>query len=554
MTAKNADLSGSNAYAGRWVAYVEGRIVAQGETADLALRAAKSQRYKERVEVRYVSVDPAAGFGPLIDRVTDIAKDEEIFLVGGAVRDALLGSSSHDFDFAVPQDAIRLARRVADALAGDFFVLDESFDAARVIVRGTDGIRDVLDFSGFRGRDLPADLAGRDFTINALAYDLRQKTIIDPLGGGDDIRSRAIRACGDTSMRDDPVRILRAVRLAAALGFKIEANTRQSMKESVGLLPRISPERQRDELLKIFGGPRPDASLRALEILGVFPYLLPELTALKARPQPAPHVYDVWEHTLAVIHHLDEILATLAGDDVPPRASGLLAGLLTGGLGRYRQQLREHFAERLNPDRSPRSLLVFAALYHDVAKPDTEAVDESGRTRFSGHDRQGAEVVAERGRALKLSNVEIARIKTIVAHHMRFPFLARRMEAQQEPPHRRAIYRFFRDTGASGVDLILLGLADLRGLYGPALMDKAWAAFVGTARILLENYWEKPEETIAPPLLISGTDLMQDRGLSQGPIIGRLLREVREAQAAGAVSTRDEALEFARRWLDTNKA
>ncbi len=231
----------------------------------------------------------------------------------------------------------------------------------------------------------------------------------------------------------------------------------------------------------------------------------------------------------------------------------MLAGLLTGSLGRYREQLRKHFTERLNADRSPRALLVFAALYHDVSKPDTETVDESGRIRYSGHDPQGAEVVAERGRALKLSNVEIAHLKTIVADHMRFPFLARRMEAHQESPHRRAIYRFFRHAGASGVDLILLGLADLRGIYGPALMDKAWAAFVATARILLENYWEKPEETIAPPPLISGTDLMQERGLSQGPIIGRLLREVREAQAAGAVSTRDEALEFARHWLDTNK-
>ncbi len=282
--------------------------------------------FKEKIEVRYIAVDPIGGFGALIDRVTDITKDEQTYLVGGAVRDRLLGSSSHDFDFAAPKNAIGLARRVADALSADFFVLDEAFDAARVIVRGQDDTRDVLDFSGFRGRDLPADLAGRDFTINALAYDLRKKTVIDPLGGGDDLRARTIRACRDTSMRDDPVRILRAVRFAAALGFKIEANTRQSMKESVGLLPRISAERQRDELLRIFGGPRPDASLRALEILGVFPYLLPELTALKGLPQPAPHIYDVWEHTLAVVHYLDEISCDPLGRRSAARRRRLAGG------------------------------------------------------------------------------------------------------------------------------------------------------------------------------------------------------------------------------------
>ena len=123
--------------------------------------------------------------------MAEIAQDESIFLVGGAVRDALLGIASHDFDFAVPQGAIESARRVANALGAAFYVLDADFDAARVIVPASAGVRDVLDFTSFRGPDLAADLAGRDFTIDAMAYDLRKKTILDPLKGGNDLRSQA---------------------------------------------------------------------------------------------------------------------------------------------------------------------------------------------------------------------------------------------------------------------------------------------------------------------------------------------------------------------------
>jgi tRNA nucleotidyltransferase/poly(A) polymerase len=531
------------------VARVQGKIVAQGETEEAALRAAKTQRYKEKVEVDYVNVDPAASLGPLIDRVAEISQDESLFLVGGAVRDALLGIASHDFDFAVPQGAIESARRVANALGAAFYVLDAEFDAARVIVPAPAGVRDVLDFSSFRGPDLAADLAGRDFTIDAMALDLRKKAILDPLKGGNDLRSKLIRACTDTSVRDDPVRLLRAIRLAAALGFKIETSTRRAMKEAASLLPEVSAERQRDELFKILGGPRPDAAVRAIEILGVFPHVLPELSALKGIRQPPPHAHDVWDHTLSVIHHLDAILEALDLNPGAVRENSLLTGLLTGKLGRYRQQIATHLSSSLNPDRSARSLLFFAALYHDVAKPTAKTVDSEGRIRFLGHEQLGSEVAAGRCRGFNLSNDEIWRIRSTVANHMRFSLLAQRVEAEGEAPSRRAIYRFFRDTGPAGVDLILLGLADVRGARGPALTDRAWSASLETARILLENYWERPQESVAPPRLVDGADLMKEFDLQQGRVVGEMLHAIREAQAAGSISTRDDALDFGWKWL-----
>ena len=464
-------------YAGRWVARLEGRIIAHGGTPEQARLAAQKSRYKEKLEIIYVPPAGSFSISPLVERVRAFLPNQEIYLVGGAVRDALLGKVSHDLDFALPSDAIETARHVANSLNADFYILHESFGAARVIVRSRPddsegaiaaaldrGPRDFLDFSSFRpaktGSEqlftLETDLRGRDFTINSMAYDLRTESILDPLNGASDLRARVIRASSPSAMEDDPIRILRGVRQAAALDFKIDPATRSAMKAAAARLPSVSPERQRDEIFKTLDGPRPDACMRAVEMLGVLPYLMPELTALKGVSQSAPHVADAWEHTLSVLQHLEGILGALETDYDAERNNDLFTGLLSLRLGRYRQQIAQHFAEPLNSDRSTRALLFLAALYHDVSKPGTRSTDETGRTHFLGHEIQGAARAAGRGRALRLSNDEIGRLETIIANHMRFHFHVSRMEAQSKLPSRKAIFRFFRDTGKAGVDLILL--------------------------------------------------------------------------------------------------
>ena len=537
----------SSPYAGRWVARVRGRIVAQGGTPEQALHAAQLSRHKEKAEIIFMPVP--FSYSPLIDKVRDILPQEEIYLVGGAVRDMLLNRLSTDLDFALPSQGISLARRVANALQADFMVLDEERDTGRVIVTGSDGGRTFLDFATYRGRDLEEDQRARDFTINAIAFDLRTRTLLDPLNGASDLRLKTIRACSPTSLSDDPVRILRAVRQAAAFHFRIAPETRKAMKQAASFLSRISPERQRDELFKILEGSKPDASMRALEMLGIFPFLLPELSELKGVEQSPPHIYDVWEHTLSVLGHLENILAALAPGYSADDTNDLFTGLLTLRIGRFRDQFARHFAESLNTDRSMRAALFFAALYHDVQKPATRTVELGGRIRFFDHDVQGAEVAEERGRAFNLSNDELERIKLIVGHHMRFHFFTSRLEGEKKEPSRKAIYRFFRDAGKAGVDLVLLGLADLRGTQGPALSQATWAAALDVARILLENYWEKPQETVAPPRLLNGNELMSELGLEPGRIVGRLLEEIREGQATGKVETREQAFDFAREHL-----
>jgi putative nucleotidyltransferase with HDIG domain len=540
-------------YAGRWVARVRGKIVAQGDTPEQALHASQQSRHKEKPEIIFMLPLP-----PLIKKIMDVLPPEqEIYLVGGAVRDLLLSRPSPDLDFALPAKGISLARTVANALGADFLPLDEERDTGRVIVTNEDGSRIFLDFAVYRGVDpstgsghsLLDDLCARDFTINAIAYNLRDETIVDPTEGGKDLRAKTIRACLPTSLSDDPVRILRAIRQAAAFDFHIEKNTRELMKQAANQLGRISPERLRDEVFKMLKGPKPDACIRALEMLGVLPHLMPELVAMKGVNQSEPHVYDVWTHTLSVLDYLDQTISALRVGYDAEKTNDMFTGLLGLRLGRYREQIAKHFAEPLNIDRELRSLLFFAALYHDVCKPETKTVEETGRIRFFDHDVKGAEVAVERLRSFNISNDEAERVQTIIKNHMRIHAFADRLEKEKQTPSRKAIYRFFRDSGKAGIDLVLLGLADVRATRAHALTIETWTVYLDVARILLENYFEKPEEVISPSRLLDGNLLMKELGIKPSPTVGKLLESIRENQAAGKIETIEQALAFAREEL-----
>ncbi len=547
-------------YAGRWVARLRGKIIAHGGTPAQALRAAKQACPKEKPEIKYMPPAEPLIKSPLITEIVDALPDDQpLYLIGGAVRDALLGRMSHDLDFGLPPrngdptEALKVARRIANQIGAAYYPLDVERGAARLVLIHEDGTRDNLDFAAFRGDDLETDLRGRDFTLNAIALDMRSQELIDPLGGAIDLRHKVLRACSPTSMSDDPVRVLRAIRLAASFGFKVFPETRQMMKDATPALGSTSVERRRDEIFHILEGKQPATALRALEMLGVLPEIFPELPALKGVEQPSPHVDDVWAHTLNTLRHLESILAALSPEYDSGTAAEFHNGLLVLRLGRYREQLGQHFSESLTTDRSLIGLLFFATLYHDVAKPLKSETGEDGHLRFWGHDVEGAEMTAERMRALHLSNDEIDRARRIIRNHMRIHSLTQQLFDERKQPSRRAIYRFFRDTREAGVDIILLSLADLRATYEHTLPEDLWKAELDICRILFENYWERPAEVVRPPSLLNGHEVMKVFGLSPSPLIGELLEAVREAQAMGSVSKKEEALDFATEWLKEQK-
>lgn len=482
-------------------------------------------------------------FHPILHELPEVLpRDNPTYLVGGAVRDAFLRRTSNDLDFIVPTGAMEIARQVADKFHGHFYPLDFDRDYGRAIVRPEEGERVVLDFTPFQGSDLESDLLGRDFTINSLAVEVHDPNqLIDPLGGLSDLYSRTIRACSKESIAADPIRVLRAVRLAVALEMKIEKETRQQLRAAAPLLAESSAERIRDEIFRMLGGPRAGAALRVLDQLEVIATILPEILELKGVDQSEPHMHDVWEHTLGTLDALESLLAALSAAPNPETYSNLYFGLASIKLGRYRDQIQKQLAIRMTPERSLRSLIFFAALFHDIGKPLTRQVEENGRIRFFEHEKVGARLAGETGHRLQLSNSEISRLKTIVFNHLRPLWLA---QANQEPG-RRAIYRFFRSTEDAGVDICLLSLADMVATYGPGLPQDRWVQLLETIRPLLQTWWEGPKEIVKPESLITGSDLISEFSIEPGPEIGRILEALREAQAAGQVTTRLEALEFA---------
>jgi hypothetical protein len=216
-------------------------------------------------------------------------------------------------------------------------------------------------------------------------------------------------------------------------------------------------------------------------------------------------------------------------------------------IGRYRKPINEALSQPSTGDRSLRSLLFLASLYHDIAKPMAKQVDDEGQIRFWDHDKQGADMASTRARILALSNDEIQRLETVIRNHMRILFHTNRLLRENKPPSRRAVYRFFRDTGTSGMLVCLLAMADLWATYEQTLPQETWAACLEVVRIFLENWFERPSESIVPPPLVDGNDIMKELGMQSGRQVGDLLEAIREAQAMGAILTREQALDFARR-------
>jgi putative nucleotidyltransferase with HDIG domain len=471
--------------------------------------------------------------------------DMPAWLVGGALRDALLRRPVRDFDFVVSGDGLAAARVVANALGGAYYPLDSERGVGRVVL-AREAERFTVDISRLRGPDLAADLAARDFTLNAIAVDIsKPEALIDPLQGERDLRAKLIRACSPTAIADDPLRAIRAVRLAAELRFRIDKPTLAEMRAQAVALAKVSVERRRDELMRCLGGPRPAAAIRSLDVLGLLPALIPELPALHGVTQSPPHVYDVWEHTLTVVGRLLDVLAVLDPIYNAEAASDVTLGLMSLRLGRHRQALGQHLAAGSNPERPYRSLLLLAALLHDIGKPATRSVEAGGRIRFFNHDQEGARIAQDRLVELRFSTEEAQRVSAIVAHHLRPLHLSGETEVA-----RRAVYRFYRQAGEAGIDVVLLSLADFLGTYGdgPPPLDE-WNHLLDVCSQLLRAYFETQSESINPPPLLTGDDLMGEFGLKAGPGLGRLLAALREAQAAGEVLDPDAARHWVRAYL-----
>jgi tRNA nucleotidyltransferase/poly(A) polymerase len=444
-----------------------------------------------------------------------------LFVVGGAVRDHLLGRPYKDLDLICPQPEA-LARRLGRIHQAAVVPFLKKVDAPchRVVSRADPG--DFLDLSPIAGGSVEADLARRDVTVNAMALPVlpgnRLGALIDPLGGRPDLAGRIIRACGPDAFRDDPVRILRAVRIAAQLGFVVEPATLDLARKGAAALAAAAVERIVKELFDLLAQPASGAHIRTLDDLGALEAILPEIRPLKGCGQNAYHHLDVWGHSLAALDRLEVLLAD------PSAYFGMAAGAVVDLLSDRRL-----------------SLLKLACLLHDLGKPTCrQEAPEDKRVHFYGHDKCGATLAEAVARRLKLSVRDRERLVLLVSRHMQ--------AGDWSKPEVRpgTLIKWSRRLGGDMVLLILLGMADTLAKRGSAADAGERRRRLQWGRETLETYFETVVPSLSAPPLITGDDLLA-LGLAPGPRIGEILARVTAARDAGQIATRREALEMARK-------
>ncbi len=465
------------------------------------------------------------------------------YVTGGFIRDSLLGRETADIDIAAGADALELAPQLAALLGGKAVPLDITNRVARIIVPSPKAVAGggqwEIDLTTLRG-DIEDDLRQRDFTIDAMAVALGQiakqqelkSLLIDPGHGQNDLHRRIVRATGETALISDAARMLRAVRLAAELDFTIDTGTEALIRRHGHRLTSVTAERVREELLRLLA--RDTRFLRHLDELGLLTTIIPELGPLKGVKQPPEHFWDVFDHSLETVAAVDYLL----------RRGGLEYGSdRTLKAVPWSAALAEHFEHEVSRGSTRRTLLKLAALLHDITKPQTKVITENGRMRFLGHAQTGAEVAAAILKRLRFSSKEAGLVEAMVKHHLRPGQLSR-----EGLPTRRAIYRYFRDTADAAIDTLYLSLADHLAARGPNLKISDWQEHAEMVDYILARRRQE-EALVAPPKLIDGHDLINTFGIKPGPAVGELLEAVREAQAAGEVKTRDEALGLAKRQI-----
>lgn len=456
----------------------------------------------------------------LLDKIVPIWREwhQNAYLVGGAVRDALLGrlSFNADLDLLVPRDALSVSRRLADALGAAYYPVDPLRGVGRVVF--ADGRH--LDIADFRASTLEGDLRDRDFTINAIALNLSNFSLIDPLKGQSDLQKKCVRVTTDTAIQNDPLRAVRGIRMAMALNFSINDETRKLISASATGLKHISPERLRDELLKLWSTPQPGAATEMLREFGLLAEILPELLPMLGVAQSPPHHLSVWEHSLKAMDRWAKL------QDLTDARFAVFTEFLP--------DLRTYFQQNLAGNISRGQLMTLIALLHDAGKPETKSVDVDGRIRFFGHEKMSANIAASLLSRFHFSDAARKFVMATVQHHMR-PMLL----SQQKSVSARAVHRFLVATGDTAPAVILFSLIDHLAIFAEGEGDERRDSLLGVLEKLLTGYFSPK-----PKRLLTGTEIISALKIEPGPKVGEALRQLAEAQAIGEIATKAEAFDF----------
>lgn len=450
----------------------------------------------------------------------------EAYLTGGAVRNLLMGIDVVDFDVSVNAFCPQIAKDLSLAMNYKIHLIDRDRGVYRLVDDRNGLWIDIKDLQG----DLLEDLELRDFTIDAMAVFLERNNdesrIIDPYGGIEDINDCFVRALDKSVFKEDPIRLMRAPRIASQLNFEIHSQTLIWIESNAENIKSVSSERIREELLKILDSKDSVKWLRVLDTLGILSGIIPELECARGVAQPVEHHWDVFDHSIETVGEIERLLQ-LSDNGV---------NKLDISVPKF-QGMRRYFDQLVSDSHRRLSLLKLAGLLHDVSKPATKTVESSGKVRFLGHASEGAKVAKEVLERLRFSGKGVEYVVGLVEHHLRPGQLARRGEL----PSSRAIYRYYRDLDEIAIDCIYLNLADYLSARGPSLESSDWERHCDVARHIINV--RSDEKGIEKQVkLLDGIEIMDIFDIDQGPIVGNCLELVSEAHALGEINTKSEAI------------
>ncbi|MDL2269416.1 HDIG domain-containing protein [Desulfosarcina sp. OttesenSCG-928-A07] len=442
-----------------------------------------------------------------------------IYLVGGAVRDILLGRVPRDVDIVVLGDLFHTAKTIAKQINGRLVDLGKKgFPLIRVASPTL-----TVDISPVAGGTIEADLLNRDFTLNALCLDLGTGGLLDPANGLSDIRHSTIRMVSPAALVNDPARLVRAFRFAAELGFSISPETCGAIHYHRRSVQTVSGERIWAELIRIFSAFSSAPVVRKMAQTGLLTAIFPELEPAVGCIQNRYHQFDVFDHTLAAYGHVEALVENFAAHFPALSRIAEKTDLISCG-----------------------PLLKYSALLHDVGKPATRTTDSDGRIRFTEHDKKSAEIAGLINQRLKLSAHQHKTTKSIVRYHIRplFLFVANKNNALTSTGK----IRFFNACGNLSLMILVHAMADrLAKERQPDAEKIPFIRFCHDLALDYEAYLNR-QETVPP--LISGNDLITTFGLFPSPLFKTILGQVDEARLAGTLTTRSQALSWVQQYLE----
>ncbi len=441
--------------------------------------------------------------------------DNEIYLVGGTVRDYYMGLKSFDRDIIVmDEDAREFSLKVADLFSATFVPLDEINKIYRIVL--PDKIN-YLDITNPVGDSIEKDLMRRDLTINAIAVNIRTGELIDISGGVTDIRNKCLNYVNELNFVDDPLRLLRVYRFQALYGFELASETINAVCKYVDLIHKPAVERINHELMALFSGKYTVKALENMNKTWLLEEIFPFVKELKQVPPNSHHHLDLFQHSIETVNQVQKIYEK-ASDEIKEH----LDKIDFGGFSRLAH-------------------LKLAAFMHDIGKFSTWTIVD-GKHRFIKHDDVGAKMSVKILRDLHFSNKQIDYISSMIKNHI---YPSQVMNSPQITE--KIMMRYVRKMEDNSIDAIILAQADRLSARGPEITDEIVERNIAYLNMLLKFYLEA-KETIKPlPKLLSGNDVMDILNIKPSKKLGEIMDALHEAQLSGDVLTKEHAIEFVKK-------